>query len=265
MPDGSYSRITIREEGTVERITLSRPQKHNAFDEVTIREITEAFGHCAKNEKIRVIVLEAEGKNFCAGADLEWMRRAKDYTHEENRQDALRLAEMIMAVFTVPKPVVCCVHGGVFGGGLGIVAACDIVIASDDATFQLSEVRVGIAPATISPVLLRKMGESVCRRIMLTGERFSAAEAKEFGLVHIIVSKDRFHEARSDVITALLRNSPKALASCKELMLNVPSMSLVEAKEYTADMIARLRLSEEGQEGLSAFLGKRKPYWATEE
>ncbi len=264
MPDCSYSRIKMKEAGPVQHIVLSRPQKHNAFDEVTIREITEAFSRSAAKEKIRVILLEAEGKNFCAGADLEWMRRAKDFTHEENYQDALRLAEMIMTVFAVPKPVVCCVHGGVFGGGIGIVAACDVVIASDDATFQLSEVKVGIAPATISPVLLRKMGESVCRRIMLTGERFSAAEAKEFGLVHRVVPKEKLHIEADNIIGALLENSPKALASCKELMMNVSSMSIAGAKEYTADMIARLRLSEEGQEGLSAFLQKRKPSWVTE-
>ena len=261
MPQDSYSRIKIKQEGNVLRIILARAEKHNAFDERMIAEITRAFSDATGNEKIRVIVLEAEGKNFCAGADLEWMRRAGTLTYEENREDAARLAEMVMTIFATPKPVICCVQGGVFGGGLGIVAACDIVVASEDATFALREVKVGIAPATISPLLLRKMGESACRRIMLTGEKFSSVEAKEFGLVHRIAPHHLMDGIINNFISEILQNGPQALASCKELLKNVGLMSLEEAKEYTARVIADLRLSSEGQEGLRAFLEKRKPRW----
>ncbi len=261
MSQGSYTRITVKEERKVLHIILSRPEKHNAFDDVTIQELTKAFNEASSKDKIWLVLLKAEGKNFSAGADLEWMKRARKFTHDQNRKDALRLAEMIKTIFTLPKPVVCRVHGGVFGGGLGLIAASDIVIASDDATFSLSEVKLGIAPATISPVLLRKMGESVCRRIMLTGEKFSSHDAKDFGLVHKVVARDALDDAVSEVISMILQNGPQALSSCKELMEKVPSMSLQEAKEYTALMIARLRSSEEGQEGISSFLEKRKPRW----
>ena len=261
MSQDSYSRITLKEEGKILHVVLSRPEKHNAFDDVTILELTKAFNEASANEHIRVVLLKAEGKNFCAGADLEWMKRAKDFTHDQNREDALKLAEMIQTIFILPKPVVCRVHGAVFGGGVGLVAACDIVISSEDATFSLSEVRLGIAPATISPILYRKMGESVCRRIMLTGEKFSSREARDFGLVHKVVERKNLDDAISEIISMILRNGPQALASCKELIAKVPSMSLQEAKEYTAQMIAHLRSSEEGQEGISSFLEKRKPDW----
>ncbi|MEW5807473.1 MAG: enoyl-CoA hydratase-related protein [Acidobacteriota bacterium] len=261
MSKRSYTRIVTGEEGKVFKVILSRPEKHNAFDDITILELIEAFREASTSDRIRVVLLKAEGKNFCAGADLEWMRRARTFTLEENRQDALRLAEMVQGIFSMPVPVICRVHGAVFGGGVGLVAACDIVIASEEATFSLSEVKVGIAPATIYPILLRKIGESVCRRIMLTGEQFGAVAAKEFGLVHKVVSVDLLDDAVQDVVSMILQNGPQAIASCKELALRVPSMTLVEAKEFTTEMIARLRLSDEGQEGLTAFLEKRKPKW----
>jgi methylglutaconyl-CoA hydratase len=261
MSRDSYSRIKTKEEGKVLQIILARPEKHNAFDEVTISEITHAFHQAPSNDQAKVVLLKGEGKSFCAGADLEWMKRAKNFTQEQNREDALKLAEMIHAIFTLPKPVVCSVHGAVFGGGVGLVAACDVVVASREATFSLSEVRLGIAPATISPILYRKMGESVCRRIMLTGERFSAQEALSFGLVHKVVDDDSLEGTISEILSMILRNGPQALASCKELMFKVPFMSLQDAKEYTARMIAQLRSSEEGQEGITSFLEKRKPRW----
>lgn len=256
-----YTRIKLKEEGKIAQIILARPEKHNAFDEVTISELTEAFHAASSKDHIQAVLLKAEGKNFCAGADLSWMKRAKDFSEEQNREDAMKLAEMLQTIFTLLKPVVCSVQGAVFGGGVGLVAACDIIIASKEATFSLSEVKLGIAPATISPILYRKMGESVCRRIMLTGEKFSSREALDFGLVHKVVDGRHLESTTSDILTMILSNGPKALASCKELMLHVPSMSLLEAKEYTAQMIARLRSSEEGQEGLSSFLEKRKPKW----
>ncbi len=261
MSRDSYSRIKTKEEGKILQIILARPEKHNAFDEVTIAEITSAFHMGSINDQIRAVLLKAEGKNFCAGADLEWMKRAKNFTREQNREDALKLAEMIQTIFTFPKPVVCAVHGAVLGGGVGLVAACDVVVASKEATFSLSEVRLGIAPATISPVLYRKIGESVCRRIMLTGEKFSSEVALNFGLVHKTVDDNQLEKTASEILSMILRNGPQALASCKELIFKVPYMSLQEAKEYTAEMIAQLRSSEEGQEGLASFLEKRKPGW----
>lgn len=261
MSQDSYSRIKTKEEGKILQIILARPEKHNAFDEVTISEITHAFKEGSSKDQVIAVHLKAEGKNFCAGADLEWMKRAKGSSREENREDALKLAEMIQTIFTLPKPVVGSVQGAVFGGGVGLVAACDVVVASKGAKFSLSEVRLGIAPATISPVLYRKMGESVCRRIMLTGERFSSQEALNFGLVHKVVDDDQLGKTTSEILSMILRNGPQALASCKELMFKVPFMSLQEAKEYTAEMIAHLRSSEEGQEGIASFLEKRKPRW----
>ncbi len=254
-----FTRIKLREEEKVLRVILARPEKHNAFDETTVAELTKAFAQTASDKRVRAVLLEAEGENFCAGADLEWMQRAKKFSAAQNRRDALKLAEMILSVYTLPKPVVCAVQGGVYGGGVGLVAACDIAIGAEDATFCLSEARLGLAPAVISPILLRKLGESACRKIILTAEKFSAQEAKAFGLLHQVVPPSALRETADATLSRILKSGPRALSACKELMLKVPTLPLSKAKAYTAQVIARLRTGEEGQEGIAAFLEKRKP------
>ena len=244
-------------------VTLNRPDRHNAFDDVTIVELIHAFGVFEDDPAVRAIVVSSTGKSFSAGADLTWMQRVAGYDAEENLRDARALADMLRRVAQCPKPVIARVQGPAYGGGVGLVAACDIAIATFDVQFALTEVKLGIIPAAISPHVIAAIGERHARRYMLTAERFSASEAYRIGLVHEIVHDEAaLDDAIGDLLEALLKAGPAAQAECKALIGAVAGRPLSEALvEDTAQRIARVRGTPEAQEGMAAFLAKRKPAW----
>jgi methylglutaconyl-CoA hydratase len=257
----SYNTIIARAEEPVATITLNRPNVHNAFNEEMIEELMDAIDRIDRNSRIRVVVITGRGKSFCAGADLNWMRRVKDFSFEENLAESEKLAELMYRIYSMGKPTVARVNGAVIGGGMGIIAACDMVLASTTARFGLSEVKLGLAPAVISPYLIRRVGERVCRELFLTGQRFEAERALSLGLVNRIAPPEELDGTVKEMVELLLTSGLKAMSACKKLMENVPSMTLEEARPYTARIIASLRKSDEGQEGMASFLEKRKPNW----
>lgn len=244
-------------------ITLNRAERHNAFDDELIRELSAALAAMEIDDAVRVVVLSSTGKSFCAGADLNWMKRAAGYSLDETQRDAASLAGMLRALNEMKKPTVARVQGPAYGGGVGLVAACDIAIAAFDAQFALTEVRLGIIPAVISPYVIAAIGERKARRYMLTAERFSAAEAYRIGLVHEIVPGEaELDEAVGEIVDTLLANGPAALGECKALIKAVANRPInSEVIIDTAQRIARVRASAEGREGMAAFLEKRKPNW----
>jgi len=244
-------------------ITLNRAERHNAFDDVLIQDLSMALVQMDTDSDVRVVVISSTGKSFCAGADLNWMKRAAGYNAEETQRDALGLASMLRMLNEMKKPTVARVQGPAYGGGVGLVAACDIAIAAFDAQFALTEVKLGIIPAVISPYVIAAIGERKARRYMLTAERFSAAEAYRIGLVHEIVPGEaELDEAVGEIVDALLANGPKALGECKALIKSVANRPISqEVVIDTAQRIARVRASDEGKEGMAAFLEKRKPSW----
>ena len=245
----------------VVHVVLDRPDLRNAFDDVLISRLTETFETLAADGAVRVIVLAGEGKAFCAGADLSWMKRMVSYGPEENRRDAAALAEMFRRIDTCPRPVVARVQGAALGGGAGLVAVCDVAIAAEDALLGTTEVRLGIVPAVISPFVVRKIGESHARRWFLTGERFSAAEALRAGLVHAVVPEAALDAEVDRVVDALLLGGPEALAVSKDLARRMGRQTLDEALEEATGVISARRASAEGQEGMRAFLERRSPSW----
>ena len=259
------SRVRIEDRGAVRTITLCRPEVHNAFDDGLIAALAGAFRGAATAQRVRVVVLAAEGRSFCAGADLSWMRGMVEASQADNVLDSMRLAELFETLDACPKPVVARVQGAALGGGVGLVACADIAIASSRARFALAEVKLGLAPAVISPYVLRRIGETAARRYFLTGELFGADEALRIGLVSEVVPDDALDGAVDEVCRALLGGGPEALARCKELIRVVPATAPERRAAYTAEVIAALRVSEQGQEGMRAFLEKREPAWATVE
>lgn len=258
-----YQNLVTEIDQGVGIITLSRADRHNAFDDVTIVEITHALATLEADPAARVVVIGSLGKSFSAGADLNWMQRVAAQDSEENLRDARALADMLRHVAQCSKPVIARVQGAAYGGGVGLIAACDIAIGTFDAQFALSEVKLGIIPATIAPHVIAAMGERAARRYMLTAERFSAAEAYRLGLLHEIVHDEAaLDDAIGDLIDAILANSPDAMAECKELIRAVSSRPLsAEVIEDTARRIARVRATDEAREGIAAFLEKREPDW----
>jgi methylglutaconyl-CoA hydratase len=244
------SALRVERQGPLLRVTLARPERRNAFDAALIAELTEVLSHVGD---ARVVLLSGDGPAFCAGADVEWQRASIDLSYEENVEDALRLHAMLEAVDGCPAPVVCIVHGSALGGGSGLVACADIVVASPDAVFGFTEVRLGIIPAVISPFVFAKIGGGAARRLFLTGERFDAATALEVGLVHEVAAD--LDEAVERVLGDLLAGGPEAVRAAKGLVRERP-----EGLD-TARIAAERRTSEEGQEGLRAFLEKRAPAW----
>jgi methylglutaconyl-CoA hydratase len=242
-------------------VTLSCPQTRNAFNAQLIQELTDTFTELSADDRLHGVVLTGEGPAFCAGADITMMKEASTFSAEQNIDAALQLADMLHTINVFPCPVVARVNGDALGGGLGLIAVCDIVIAADSARFAFSEVKLGLAPAVISPYVLRKIGEANIRALFVTGERFSAARAHKLGLVHSVISPDRLDEAVQSALHELVSSGPQAIRACKALALSIGTMSYQQSRQYTAEMIAHLRVSEEGQEGLSAFLEKRKPSW----
>lgn len=257
----SYKTILFEFKDRVAWVSFNRPEIHNAFNDTMIQEFLDVFDKILKDKNIRVVVLTGKGKSFCAGADLNWMRRVKDYTYEENFKESLNLAELFYKIYSIPKPVIGRINGAAIGGGTGFVAVSDIAIASMSAKFSFSEVRIGVVPACISPYVVRKIGEGRARELFLTGERISAEKALKSGLVNGIAEPEDLDKRIEEILENMLKCGPNALATCKELLRNVPGMGFESVKKYTAEVIAKLRLSEEGQEGMSAFLEKRPPKW----
>jgi methylglutaconyl-CoA hydratase len=257
-----YETIRFEMDGRAARITLARPAVRNAFNEVLIAELLDALDRAAGEPKARVLVLAGEGKAFCAGADLHWMKKMKGYSYEENLDDALELAKLMRRIYEFPLPTVAAVNGATIGGGNRLVAACDIAVAANTAIFSLSEVKIGLVPACIGPFVIERIGIRAARELFLTGERITAARAKAEGLVNDVVPPERLEERVGEIVTLLLTSGPEALTVSKALIRNVPSMTLDEAGSYTAEMIAKLRISAEAQEGITAFFEKRKPDWA---
>jgi len=253
--------VLVSRDGPLARVTMSRPEVHNAFNEDAISGLQAAFDSLREDPGVRVVVLAGEGRSFSAGADLDWMRRAANWSEEENRRDAIALAKMLRTIADFPKPVIARVHGSAFGGGAGLVAVSDIAIASDQALFGFTEVRLGLVPATIAPHVVEKIGSGRALPLFLTGERFNAARALEIGLVARVVSPDALDSAVDEVVAALLRCGPDAQAACKVLVRAVAGADRAEVDTYTADLISGIRTSTEGREGVSAFLEKRKPSW----
>lgn len=260
----TYQRIVFTLcDNAVAKVELNRPDIRNAFDDVLIAELREVFGEIAKDQRIRVMVLSGRGKTFCAGADMNWMRRMKDFSYEQNYQDSYALSQMLYELFSLPIPTIAKVQGAAVGGGVGLVAACDIIVAASDTMFSLSEVRLGLVPACISPYLLNRVTRGLLRGYFLTGVRFPAARAKEIGLINEVAEPDRLDQTVDDLAAQILSCGPQALKMAKELLARVPQMKQEEWLEYTSKLIADLRVSQEGQEGLTAFLEKREPSWKT--
>jgi methylglutaconyl-CoA hydratase len=244
------------------RVTLDRPEIHNAFNDVMLSELIEVFRKIADQKgTIRTVLLTGSGKSFCAGADLNWMKKMIHYSYEENIQDSNQVSECMYRLYSLPQPTICRVNGAAIGGGMGLVAACDIVVAQSEAVFSLSEVKLGLVPACISPYVVKRAGESRCREFFLSGERISARKAFSAGLVNEVVPVEELDAASERWEDRFIKNGPEALSVCKRLLEKVPGMSLEQAGKFTADVIARLRISPEGQEGMNAFLEKRLPGW----
>ncbi len=254
------------ETGAVATVTLNRPEVRNAFNDAVITELTQAFTQLGQDAQVRAIVLAAEGPAFCAGADLNWMRLMADYTREENIADAGQLAAMLQSIYACPKPTIAAVQGDVFAGGMGLVAACDMAVSVRSATYCLSEVKLGLIPATISPYVIRAMGARAAHRYFLTAERFSAQEAQRIGFVHQLVDADDQHSALNtqvgELAQSLLRASPAAVKACKRLVQDVAGRAIDAAlMAQTVECIADIRASDQGREGVAAFLQKRQPVW----
>ena len=258
----SYVTTVIDTRG-VATVTLDNPEKHNAFDDKIIAELTEAFAHVGIDPAARVMVLASSGRNFSAGADLNWMKRMASFSHEENRQDARAFANLLKVLNFMRKPTIARVQGAAFGGAVGLVSCCDMAIATDRASFSLSEVKIGLMPATISPYVVAAMGQRASRRYFATAERFSANEALRLGLVSQVVSDEGALDAAvHSLVDLLLANSPAAMAASKQLIFDVAGKAVNDALiDMTCQRIADIRVSAEGQEGLSAFLEKRSPNW----
>ena len=254
--------LSITQTGPVARITLTMPEIRNAFSDEVIQAITEAFADVGARADVRAVVLAAEGPAFCAGANLNWMRRMADYTREENLADASKLAAMLRTIAECPKPTIARVQGDVYAGGMGLVAACDMAVSVDTAWYCLSEVKIGLAPATISPYVIRAMGARAAQRYFLTAERFTAAEAHRIGFVHEVVTADALDAKVDELLKALTSASPAAVVACKTLVADVVGRDIDEGLiAYTVEAIADIRASTEGREGVQAFLNKRKPAW----
>ena len=254
--------LTVEATGPVATITLTQPDVRNAFSDEVIADITRAFSWVGAQDQVRAVVLAAEGPAFCAGANLNWMRAMADYTREENLVDAGKLAEMLRVIYTCPKPTIARVQGDVYAGGMGLVACCDMAVAASHAGFCLSEVKIGLIPATISPYVIRAMGPRAAHRYFLTGERFDAAEALRTGFVHQVVEAEALDSAVDGLLKHLLSASPAAVQACKKLVLDVAGREVDEALiAETVAGIADIRASAEGKEGVQAFLNKRKPSW----
>ena len=257
-----YHTLEISVAAKVATVTLNRPDVRNAFNEAAIAELALAFDELGRDETVRVIVLAANGPAFCAGGDLNWMKKMAGYSDAENLADATKLADMLRTIHLCPKPVVAKVQGDCYAGGMGLVAACDVTVAVEAANFCLSEVKLGLIPATISPYVIKAMGEQAARRYFVTAERFDAREAYRIGFVHELVAADQLDASVAAIVKALVLNSPNAVRQAKVLVRDVAGKPVDAALlADSARRIAQIRASEEGREGVASFLEKRKPSW----
>jgi methylglutaconyl-CoA hydratase len=254
--------INVIIQDKVAKVVLNRPEVHNAFDAEMILELTNQFKQLSKNKEVRVILLEGNGPSFCAGADLNWMSEVSKYGHENNYMESLQLSECFYSIYTCSKPTIAKLHGVAIGGANGLLAACDICVATSDTIFSLSEVNIGLVPACIAPYVVKRVGEMAAREMMLTGLRFDGQKALELKLVNYIGTNEEVSNHINATISALKSSGPEAIKMCKKLLYQISNTwSLNEAKKETAKLIAQLRQSDEGQEGMKAFLNKRKPNW----
>ena len=256
------STLRIERDGAVVHVRLNRPDVRNAFNDSVIAELTGAFRALSNEPGVRAIVLGGEGKAFCAGADLGWMRGMADYSWEQNRADALALAEMLWTLYSCPVPVIGRLHGDCYAGGVGLAACCDILVAAAGMHFCLSEARIGLLPATIGPYVVRAMGEQAARRYFVTAERFDAARAQALGFVHEVVPAEQLDAKVQEIVATVVANGPQAVKACKRLVQDLAGREIDEAlRADTARRIADIRASDEGKEGVQAFLQKRAPGW----
>ena len=257
-----FQTLTVAIEGFVATVTLNRPDVRNAFNEFSIAELSLVFTDLGRMDSVRAIVLAANGPAFCAGADLNWMKKMAGYSDAENMADAVKLADMLRTIYLCPKPVVAKVQGDCYAGGMGLVAACDIAVAASGASFCLSEVKLGLIPATISPYVIKAMGENSARRYFLTAEKFSAQEAHRIGFVHDVIGADTLDAHVESIVKSLVTSSPNAVREAKVLVREVTGKTVDSALVVdTAERIANIRSSDEGREGVASFLEKRKPSW----
>ncbi len=254
--------LNITRTSYVARVTLNRPEVRNAFNEALIAELTAAFAELSQDKGLRAIVLAAEGKAFCAGADLNWMKAMAGYSWAENKADADRLAEMLWTIYSCPVPVIARVQGDAYAGGVGLVSVCDIVVSAESASYCLSEAKLGLLPATIAPYVVRALGEQASRRYFTTAERFGAAEAHRLGLVHELVAADALDAKVDELLAALTANGPAAARACKKLVQDVAHVPITPAlRDDTARRIADIRASDEGKAGVQSFLNKAPAPW----
>ncbi len=259
-----FSSLLTERDGLVERLTLNRPEIRNAFNAHVIAELTEWALRIAREpltDRPRVVVLAGAGRTFCAGADVTWMAKTIEYTEDDNVRDATAMSRMFHALDTVPMPLIGRIQGAALGGGAGLAAVCDIVVAEEQAVFGFTETKLGILPAVISPFALAKIGRSAARELFLTGARFSAVRARDIGLVHAVVPLDSLDTAIDGYVREIMTAGPEAVAAAKTLIPSVWGRPVEDATDLTARAIAARRVSREGQEGLRAFLEKRKPSW----
>ena len=257
-----FETIEVENINNVTTIWLNRPDVHNAFNNIMLAELIQSIEQANNDHDILCVIIRGRGKSFCAGVDLNWMKAVSKNTYEQNYRESLVLSQCFYAIYTCKKPTIALVHGVSIGGANGIVSSCDLAYCVDNATFSLSEVKIGIIPACISPYVIKRVGEYVAKDLMLSGRRIKGSEAEWFRLVNKSVKPEEF-DAHIESVIALLRTSgPKAMTQCKELIFKISNgMPLMEAYDYTAKMIADIRASDEGQEGMTAFLEKRKPNW----
>ena len=260
MPEGNVL-VSLDSRG-VATITLNRPEVHNAFDDETIERLTRELRTLGDDEDVRVVLLTARGKTFCAGADLNWMKRSAEFSEAENLNDASSLSELLQVLDALPQPTVALIQGPAYAGGVGLICACDIAIAARHARFSLTEVRLGLIPAVISPFVINTIGDSYARRYFLTGESIDSADAERIGLVHEVVPDEALTVRGDTFVKLLLQGGPNAQAEAKNLIKAVHGRTLDgDMLVDLAKRIARIRVSDEGQEGINAFLEKRKPRW----
>ncbi len=266
MTQPGFQTITLDREGVVATIELSRPAVHNAFNPLMIQELCQLLTQLEDDHEVRLIILSAQGESFCSGADLEWMRESADYSVEENQKDALVLGHLMKTLYQINKPTIARIGGSAYGGGIGLIACCDIAIASSSAHFALTEPRLGLVPGVISPYVVRAIGIRSARRYMLTGEKFDAATALQLGLIHQITEPDGLDQAVAYFASHLKRGGPNALSRTKELIALVDENPIDQNLiSETADRIAHARVSQEGREGISSFFNRCRPSWADDE
>lgn len=258
----SYETIQLTIEHGAATVTLNRPEVRNAFNDVVIDELNQVFQELGQMDQVRAIVLASTGPAFCAGADLNWMKKMAHYSQEENLADAENLAAMLFEIYSCSKPVIAKIQGDCYAGGMGLAAACDIAVAVDTAGFCLSEVKLGLVPATISPYVIKAMGANAARRYFITAEKFDAKEAHRIGFIHESVPADLLDAKVDQIVKAILDNGPNAVVAAKWLVEDVTGAEIEEELlAYTAECIAEIRCSDEGREGVASFLEKRKPNW----